>query len=775
MRRFLFLLLTVTTSIFFAGSVVAKPKTRQQAQRDVETFLSQKGISLKVERSMARGQQDDSQESIYFFDVEGGNGFVIASGDDNTPAILGYTDSGSYDEETLPEDMKWWLESYKQQIEYANKEQQTASVRASTRASLTNHAKIAPLLTTKWDQAYPYNLKCPSSGYTQCVTGCAATAIAQIMYYYRNESIRELPRELKGYSYISSDINVYTFPQGSVIDWDNMLDSYSTSFIGGETSAQKNAVAYLMAYLGSAMKMKYGTEASSSNLGNVRAALINFFNYSETMTIEEREDYSDTEWDNLIYSELAAGRPVNYTGIAVDGENKSGHSFVCDGYDGDGYYHINWGWGGTADGCFLLSALNPEVQGTGGASSAYTTGHEILIGIVPKDLKYADYEAYAAKDNGTLTFYYDQQRASRGEDTYDMEKVQTTTVIFVNPRPNWNDSYKEVTDITKVKFDESFEAWHPTSAYYWFYWFTKMSSIEGLEFLDAQHIKNLTYMFGNCESLKEVTLPDNLRMIDQRMFYGCQSLNSVSIPAGVSSIGDYAFWNCTSLSTITSEIQNPFAINSSTFPSAIYSTATLKVPAGKKSLYQSTNGWNLFKNIEEMGGEVVTPTYTLKYVVDGVDYKVLTLYEGDEITPEPAPTKSGYTFSGWSNIPTTMPAYNVTITGTFTKDAPTKCATPTINYNNGEISFSCATEGVKFVSEISVADAKEYHGSQISLTKIYIIKVYASKDGYTNSDEVTREITFAGSDTPTLKGDVDGNGVVNEDDHVKLSDIIMKK
>ena len=186
MRRFLLLLLTVTTGIiFFAGSAAAKPKTRQQAQRDVETFLSQRGISLKVERSMARGQQEDSQESIYFFDVEGGNGFVIASGSDSTPAILGYTDSGSYDEEALPEDMKWWLESYKQQIEYANRAQQTASVRASTRASLPNHAKIAPMLTTKWDQIYPYNLKCPSSGYSQCVTGCVATSIAQIMYYHR--------------------------------------------------------------------------------------------------------------------------------------------------------------------------------------------------------------------------------------------------------------------------------------------------------------------------------------------------------------------------------------------------------------------------------------------------------------------------------------------------------------------------------------------------------------------------------------------------------------
>jgi hypothetical protein len=630
------------------------------------------------------------------------------------------------------------------------------------------------MLTTKWDQGYPYNLKCPSSGFTRCVTGCGATAIAQIMYYHRKNSIRELPRELKGYRYKNSDISVNTFPKGSAIDWDNMLTSYSTSSFGGETTAQKNAVAYLMAYLGSAMKMEYGTDGSSSNLYNVRSAMITYFNYSETMTLEERENYTDTEWDNLVYSELAAGRPVNYTGIAVDGEERSGHSFVCDGYDGNGYYHINWGWGGTADGCFLLSALNPEDQGTGGASSAYNTEQEIMIGIVPKDLKYADYEAYAAKDNGTLTFYYDQQRASRGEDTYDMEKVQTTTVIFVNPRPNWNDTYEEVTDITKVKFDKSFAAWHPTSTYYWFYWFTKLNSIEGLENLNADHVKEQAYMFGNCENLKDIKLPAGLKKIGSSMFTNCKSLKSVVIPSSVSSIDNYAFYDCKNLATITSNIQTPFAIDSGTFPYAIYSSATLKVPAGKKSVYKSTNGWKLFSNIEESSSEVVKPTYTLKYVVDGVDYKVLYLYEGDKITPEAEPTKSGYTFSGWSNIPATMPAYDVTITGTFTKDALPQCATPTISYSNGVIAFSCATEGVKFVSEVSAGDAKEYTGSNIKLSKVYKVSVYATKDGYNNSELITREIVIGINDKPDA-ADVDRNGVINQDDHKALSKIILQK
>ena len=199
MRKCVLILLTVIAGIFFfAGSATAKPKTRLQAQRDVEAFLNQRNISLKVECSKARGQQEDSQESLYFFDIEGGKGFVIASGDDNTPSILGYTDSGSYHEDALPENMKVWLEGYKRQIENAHSAS-TRSSMALTREALPNHAKISPMLTTKWDQEYPYNLKCPTYEGTRCVTGCGATAMAQIMYYHRGRSINKITKQIGGH------------------------------------------------------------------------------------------------------------------------------------------------------------------------------------------------------------------------------------------------------------------------------------------------------------------------------------------------------------------------------------------------------------------------------------------------------------------------------------------------------------------------------------------------------------------------------------------------
>ena len=439
-----------------------------------------------------------------------------------------------------------------------------------------------------------------------------------------------------------------------------------------------NAVAYLMAYCGAAVKMRYNTGSSGAFDRDVISGLIKYFNYSETMSFEYKTNYSEVEWDNLVYSELAKGNPVYYSGQS----NSGGHAFVCDGYDGKGYYHINWGWGGTSDGHFLLSALNPNVQGTGGGNSGYNTDQSIILGMIPKDNTFAGYEAYTEISNGIMTFYYDKNRKSKGGNTYD--------VFTTDYSPTWNSSFDEITDITKVKFDKSFSSWQPTSTQYWFYRFTNLTGVEGLNNLNASSVskmysmfsqcanlksidmsslntskvKDIRNMFYYCEKLTDLKLPANLSKIDYDMFSGCSSLKSVTIPKSVSSIGEYAFWRCNNLTTIISEIETPFEINSNTFLSTIYTSATLKVPEGKRPIYSLTKGWKLFQNIEEPQ----KAKYTLKYVVDDVDYKTYQLAKGTIITPEKEPTKEGYTFSGWSEIPETMPAEDVIITGHFFKD-----------------------------------------------------------------------------------------------------------
>ena len=167
--------------------------------------------------------------------------------------------------------------------------------------------------------------------------------------------------------------------------------------------------------------------------------------------------------------------------------------------------------------------------------------------------------------------------------------------------------------------------------------------------------------FYYCTGLTTVDIPDGVKTIGEGAFSKCGGLTSVSIPGSVTSIGNNAFFQCYGLTKITSMIENPFAIDDGVFPTSVYNNASLFIPSGKKSAYQNTAGWKRFQNIYYADG-----IYTLTYYVDGVEYKSVTYSYGAGITPEPAPTKEGYTFSGWIDLPETMPNHDVTVTGTFT-------------------------------------------------------------------------------------------------------------
>ena len=363
---------------------MANPITRQQALKQVESFLASKG---KVYRAPSRRSSSvdntESGEYYYVFNIGKEEGYVIASGDDCAPAILGYSDKG-YIGDSIPDNMRGWLDEYKSQIQYMQENGISYS------GSVTSdNPTIAPLLTTTWNQGDPYNINCPDFfTYGKCVTGCVATAMAQVMYYHRHSSVTQTTTEIPAYVcktnwHTSTEtlghISVNAIPAGSIIDWDNMLNAYT----GTSTSVQKQAIANLMAYCGASVKMEYRNSAnggSGAASEDVPVALKKYFDYNEDISLEYRENYTtDDAWNSLIYSELSKGNPVYYSGL----NSSSGHAFVCDGYDGNGYFHINWGWGGQSDGNFLLSALDPSSQGIGGSSSGYNQNQTALIGAIP--------------------------------------------------------------------------------------------------------------------------------------------------------------------------------------------------------------------------------------------------------------------------------------------------------------------------------------------------------------------------------------------------------
>lgn len=350
-------LLTMFVSLFSIILAVAAPVDEQKARQLASDFLSNmnphgtRSANAELTRAVT-GVADGNDAAIYVFNSD--NSFVIISADDRTPAVLGYSDHGVYDMKKAPDGLKamlGWLQ---------------ASVRnySTTRGEVSIHDAIKPLLTTKWNQHSPYNLFCPYDEVNDApsVTGCVATAMAQIMKYH------EWP---------------------SAYDWSLMKDEYDS----GDESAAAQEVAKVMYDAGASVYMKYSANGSFANADGISEAFRNTFGYSISTELVSRAYFTAQEWDELIYSNLENKMPVYYGGTAIDINDsegylqgvEAGHGFVVDGYDGKGLYHVNWGWGGLSDGFFLLSLLDPDNQGAGGTSGSegYTIRASAIVGIKP--------------------------------------------------------------------------------------------------------------------------------------------------------------------------------------------------------------------------------------------------------------------------------------------------------------------------------------------------------------------------------------------------------
>ncbi len=337
------------------------------------------------------------------------NSAMILSADDLALPVIGYLDSSVSETTPMPEQLIWWLEKYGKALKDAKaNETQSLSLNGTVINSYANipagtllnglgkvnnktasYTDIAPLLKTTWDQGAPYNDLCPSG----CVTGCVATAMSQVMKYHAYPD--------QGTGYVSTVYNGRTLSMtldGVTLDWANMLDSYPTGTSG--TEAQRNAVATLMKATGYSVKMSYGS--SSGAVANAMVpALVNNFKYDVATEFHGREFYTDEEWTEMVYNELAANRPVLYAGSGASG----GHQFVCDGYiSTSGYFHFNWGWSGSYDGYFALNKLVPAGQGAGGNNGeGFNEGQCILTGVQKPVEGSVRPEAYMAVTSGTLT------------------------------------------------------------------------------------------------------------------------------------------------------------------------------------------------------------------------------------------------------------------------------------------------------------------------------------------------------------------------------------
>ena len=384
MTQLLFTLLVVMVT----AAVNAERVSKQDALQKAQVFMP--GKQFGEARGFARSANPSEGEPFYVFNAEGNKGFVIVSGDDRTTEILGYSKTGQLDINQLPENLKGWLEGYARQIEALGTSAKPAE-KAKTRGAAGRKA-VDPLIQTQWDQYAPYNLMCPDGnlvdyyevGYdanNRCVTGCVATAMAQVLYYWQCQdgcdAIDSYPIGYYDDDWNFIETNRVKGLPATTFKWDKMKTVYTS----GEIGEAADAVAELMRYCGQAVSMDYGTDGSAAGISPYIMA--RYFGFGKNARQVVRSLYSSSVWENMIYQEVSEERPVLYGGSSISG----GHQFIVDGYDGNGLFHMNWGWGGKSDGYYVLSLANPDEVGAGGGTSAdgYSAEQHAIIGLMPDD------------------------------------------------------------------------------------------------------------------------------------------------------------------------------------------------------------------------------------------------------------------------------------------------------------------------------------------------------------------------------------------------------
>ena len=361
---------TVLALLLVALSILAGPITPQKAASRIRAFMNRQTWFKGAPVLAYQANRTDGEGCYYYiYTPEQSEGFVIVSGDDRTEGILGYCEEGVFKAEQMPANMVSWLRTYQKAIDQMDKEKTTAS-------SYTPSSEvIPPLMTTRWNQDYPYNMFCPDN----CPSGCVATALAQVMYYYRWP--QEATTAIPGYTSYSNHYEREELP-ATTFAWEKMRNSYGN----GSSQESREAVALLMEYAGQALEMDYTPSGSGAQTYYIPWVISNYFSYSNSAWVADRSDYSMGEWDELLLVELRAQRPVLYTGYTCTWE---GHAFVCDGYDGAGMYHINWGWGGYCDGYYRISLLDPDGSGIGGSSTSdrFNVSQSAIIGLNPEEVE----------------------------------------------------------------------------------------------------------------------------------------------------------------------------------------------------------------------------------------------------------------------------------------------------------------------------------------------------------------------------------------------------
>lgn len=389
-----FQIIRQTTVFIFCGLLCLPIFAQQRVEENIEnvitifskaksTFSSSYQIKVTSSDIFPNYGLSQSREAFYICTPKDGKGFVIVSGDERMPTVLGYSDKNDFDTENIPPNVRYWLSNYVDTYKSIE-----ANIEESSASSLSQIKEegVEPLLgEIQWGQGDPYNRLCPIYQKERCVTGCVATAMAQVMKYY---SYPEKGKGIKSYWTDSHQIHVSKDFSEVEFSWDSMLNKYDEEY----TNEEANAVATLMYCCGVSVEMDYSPNGSGAYQHSLLEGYINNFSYDSDAAILFRNYCNSNDWHSTLIKELNEGRPVNYGGSSMaDG----GHSFVLDGYQisSDNVYpdyHVNWGWNGRCDGYYQITSLHPSEEGIPYTHTGFNEGQQMTIGIQPENHQQED-------------------------------------------------------------------------------------------------------------------------------------------------------------------------------------------------------------------------------------------------------------------------------------------------------------------------------------------------------------------------------------------------
>ena len=398
--------LLLAAAVLMLGTAVAAPVNPKRAARVAQNFYASLS-GAKGNTTLTATPAEWQYKGIYLFAAAEG-GFVLVAADDAVRPILGYSLAGTLDPNDMPPALQQWLHAYQQEIDaVANSQFSNLNSQFPEWYALENNLMpkdgdttgVAPLLTTYWDQTYPYNGYCPGGS----ATGCAATAQAQVMNFWQYPAFG-----MGSHSYTHASYGEQKADFGHTLyDWANMpaRANYNSPM------EQKEAVATLMYHCGVSLEMQYDPNGSAAaglagieGIPSIDNSLKDYFGYSAEMRVVHREFYTKDQWRDMLIAELDLGHPIVYTGSGDAG----GHGFVCDGYDSRGYMHFNFGWSGRGDGFFPVDSISPGVGGVGGNGTyTFNDNNAALLGLVPDyRMRVSDTLFSISRDGGEDTLLF---------------------------------------------------------------------------------------------------------------------------------------------------------------------------------------------------------------------------------------------------------------------------------------------------------------------------------------------------------------------------------